>query len=191
MYILTTDQASCSGWALIQALTARPINWGLAKNHHDIDRVVRTAVHVAGGPSELYLLTEGHSKVPLFVGSSRDARRNDEGGKKRNTATILGMGASRGWWEHAACSKYIGGVAKAHVLKVSDATWKGSVLGPRWAKARTDDVRAESVRFAKALLGSTVTHDEAAAICMAVWAGMNVPAMLVAAREKRKARNAG
>jgi hypothetical protein len=191
MFILATDQAICSGWALIQALTAKPVRWGIAKGHDEIDQVVRFAVTMAGGPKLLYALTEDHGGVPLFVGGSRDRGRVRSGGKQRSTATILGMGAARGWWEHALCSAAIGGVARSHLLKVSHGTWKAEVLGARWAKARTEAVRAESVRFARALLGVDVTHDEAAAVCMAVWGAKNVPAKLVAAREARsRARKA-
>lgn len=127
---------------------------------------------------QLAVIIEDHSHIPA--------------GKGIGTPQLLGMGDMRGQWKADLGHM---GHPKDMLFMVDMPTWRGAVLGPRWARARKCHgackpncgcVKGEAVRWARARTGrQDVEDDEAEALCILHWAANNLPARLAAQRLQR------
>jgi hypothetical protein len=117
----------------------------------------------------LAVVIEDHSHIPA--------------GKGVGTPQLLGMGDMRGQWKATLGHM---GHPKDMLFMVDMPTWRGAVLGPRFARARKEVVKPEAVRWARARTGrQDVDDDEAEALCILHWAAANIPAKLAAERLQR------
>jgi hypothetical protein len=117
----------------------------------------------------LAVVMEDHSGIPA--------------GKGVGTPQLLGMGDIRGAWR--VTLRYMGHPEHMRFM-VDMPTWRGAVLGPRFARARKDVAKPEAVRWAKARTGrDEVGEDEAEALCILHWAASNIPQRLAAERLQR------
>jgi hypothetical protein len=117
----------------------------------------------------LAVVIEDHSHIPA--------------GKGVGTPQLLGMGDMRGQWKATLGHM---GHPKDMLFMVDMPTWRGAVLGPRFARARKEVVKPEAVRWASARVGRLdVEDDEAEALCILHWAAHNLPQKLAAERLQR------
>lgn len=126
----------------------------------------------------LAVVIEDHSHIPA--------------GKGVGTPQLLGMGDMRGQWKATLGHM---GHPRSMLFMVDMPTWRGAVLGPRWARARKCQgrckpgcgcVKAEAVKWASARTGrQDVEDDEAEALCILHWAANNLPQKLAAERLQR------
>ena len=184
--IMAIDQASVSGVAM--GMTSpdgrlRGIRSGTATQAAHRVRMVQTAAALAGclcftrAPEHptpctcgairgLVVVLEDHSGIPA--------------GKGVGTPQLLGMGAARGRWEETLDHF---GHPDSMRFRVDMATWRGTILGPRFARARKDVVKAEAVRWANARAQRLdMGDDEAEALCILTWANDAIPGKLAAQR---------
>lgn len=148
--VLAVDTARVSGWSVLARghLVARGELDTLSDGA--IDAVVQRAVD---GAAELQL--------PLVL-----VLEKPWGG---NVHVVTALGAARERWQRAWRSLAIGHLGRVHT--VSPSTWRAAVLGPEWARAERDDVRAEEQRAACALFAlEQVGGDEAPALLIGFWA---------------------
>jgi len=187
---LTVDQASVSGVALAGYRDSRmhAMQSGTATQAVHRVRTVQAALKRAGcmcfvgeQPPEypkpcgcrrihtLAVVLEDHSHIPA--------------GKGVGTPQLLGMGAARGRWEETLEHM---GHPEAMRWRVDMPTWRGAVLGPRFARARKEVVKPEAVRWAKARTRrQDIEDDEAEALCILHWAADAIPAKLARERLQR------
>jgi hypothetical protein len=93
------------------------------------------------------------------------------------------MGDARGQWKADLGHM---GHPKDMLFMVDMATWRGALLGARFARARKEVAKPEAVRWACARLGRLdVEADEAEALCILHWAANNLPQRLAAERLQR------
>ena len=117
----------------------------------------------------LAVVLEDHSHIPA--------------GKGIGTPQLLGMGDMRGQWKSTLGHM---GHPKDMLFLVDMPTWRGAVLGPRFARARKEVAKPEAVRWARAKTRrDDVEDDEAEALCILHWAADAIPARLAAARLQR------
>jgi len=79
--------------------------------------------------------------------------------------TLIGLGAAWGKWE-AALEEHR--VPKSRVVRVYPQTWRSRILPGR--QRSTEQWKADAVARAQRELGRVVTHNEADAVCIALWA---------------------
>jgi hypothetical protein len=122
-----------------------------------------------GRISTLAVVLEDHSHIPA--------------GKGIGTPQLLGMGDMRGQWKATLAHM---GHPKDMLFMVDMPTWRGAVLGPRFARARKEVVKPEAVRWARARTRrDDVEDDEAEALCILHWAADAIPAKLARERLQR------
>lgn len=190
--LLALDQASVSGVALAGFRDGRmhSIASGTATRAEHRVRHIQAATQRAGclcfvhlsaervpypRPCEcqrirsVVVVLEDHSGIPA--------------GKGVGTPQLLGMGAARGRWEETLDHL---GHPEAMRFRVDMPTWRAAVLGPRFARARKEIVKADAVRWARARTGrQDVEDDEAEALCILHWAANTIPGKLAAQRLQR------
>lgn len=185
--ILCLDQATTSGWALISPCSPAdascrlisPVGpWAFrsygsaSRTLAAVDTVLRAAVDLAGAERDLVVVFEDHGTVPARFGYS--------------TSTLLGMGAARGYWEHALDAIHQPKVAR---YRVAPEQWRAAVLGTRVARAKKDAAKAAAVQWAHAVTEDRdITHDVAEALCIAAWASTAIPRQLEIEAAERTAR---
>lgn len=96
---------------------------------------------------------------------SGGGKQGREGRASWNSATIAGLGAQWGLWL-AELQRL--DVPERRIVRVDTGTWGQAVLGR--SRMTTEQRRAASRLRARAVLGRDVTHDEAAALCIGLWA---------------------
>ena len=127
--------------------------------------------------TRLLVVFEDHSGITLTKGTRL------EGKPTRNTAAILGMGAARGRWEEALDRA---GHSEARRLHVLPKHWRARVLGLGPA-ARTEVCKAKALEWASGTLFKALTdHNEAEAVCIASWGGLDGVAAWEAKRTRRR-----
>lgn len=185
MIIIAVDQGERSGFAMQAAMTPRPVKWGLAKNAADRKRALEEAIAIAMlDLRAVWLVLEDHSGMPLIRGTRHDHVTRAKGKEgTRSMASILGQGASAGWWQESA---ELLGIPKSHVRRVTPSAWKRALLGPGWDRRDTDVARAESVRVVQQRFGIEVEHDTAAALLMAAHQSLALPAALEQEKAARR-----
>lgn len=163
MIVMGIDQARSSGYGIALALAVPTLHEvGTAKTAQHRAEVVQAALALAALHAvPLHVVFEDHSGIPASHG--------------RGSPTLLGMGAARGRWEE--CLALAGVPAARYAHRVAPEIWRRAVLGLSSA-ASTDRAKATAVTYACAILGQTVEHDAAEALCITVWAARNVPMQL-------------
>lgn len=131
---------------------------GVMNTPESIAATVASAIALAGGVQHLAVVFEDHSEVPA--------------GKGRTSATLLGMGAARGWWEQQL---RISGHPKSRCFKVTMSDWRKRVLHIA-RRLDTDRLKAAAMlhcerKYRQALIG----HDAAEAACILEWALLTRP----------------
>lgn len=184
--LLNLDQAATTGWSLLSLVGPGPIvcpaaPWKLqqygaaSRTLAAVEDVLTAAAAAAGDVRELAVVLEDHSKVPARYG--------------HHTATLLGMGAARGYWEHALDVLHHPKVLR---YRVTPAEWRVGVFGARGARLRTEAAKAEAVRWARALTSDETitakTNDVAEAICISAWSALVIPARIERDRAARAAK---
>lgn len=160
--ILALDQAKASGWSLWVEGTLQ--DHGVVKTITGQKAVVDTVVAQASEHGlPLIVMFEDHSEIPLHVGTRFESGRSGKN-PRRNTATILGMGAARGRWETCLV---LAGVPRSRWLKVTPADWRFP-FGIRG----TDQQCKEAARHLASMHASKGVrdHNEAEAILIGRWA---------------------
>lgn len=187
---LCLDQASVSGVALgsLRDGVLRGVQSGTAKHPEHRVRMIQAARQRAGcmcyvgraAPAypcpcscdrirTLAVVMEDHSGIPASAA--------------HGTPTLLGMGDARGRWREDLAHM---GHPTSMLFDVDMPTWRGTILGPRFARARKEVVKPEAVRWANARTRrDDVGEDEAEALCILHWAADHIPAKLAAARLQR------
>lgn len=145
--VLSIDQGIRSGWAVFK--------WGqLVISGKAINHTQRMAAMVAAQQAAetaslpLVVALEGHDQLPASMG--------------QNTATLIGLGASRGRWQEVAEMR---GVPQKRVVQIGVADWRRRVLGKQ-KRIKRATAKAMAVNAALALYGVRCEHDEAEAICI-------------------------
>jgi hypothetical protein len=189
MLVIAIDQAIKSGWGIARPHHGVPGNVlasGVARNAHQIQSAIALALSLLEPEEALVAVLEDHSGMPLSRKTKHD-RKGPRFGRaattladlkptvERGTATVLGMGAARGWWEHALALTVVPwhrtGVP---IVKVEPKVWRREVLGIVGG-VPTDACKRRAVQHAQAVLGRQVEDDnEGEAVCMVLWAGRNV-----------------
>ncbi len=166
--VLALDQAAHSGWAIYDG--QRIASWGLATKASHREAVVLKARQIARTTErDLLVIYEDHAHIPAA--------------RKRNTATILGMGDARGRWLEQL-ERF--GHSKAWVTCVDPLTWRAKLIG---SFGGTDAIKARAVRRASQTVGQPIEdHNVAEAICIAEWAAWDGVAQFFAARERSRLR---
>lgn len=117
----------------------------------------------------LAVVMEDHSGIPASAGVG--------------TPQLLGMGGARDRWRENLAHM---GHPETMLFQVDMPTWRGAVLGPRFARARKEVVKPEAVRWAHARTGrADIEDDEAEALCILHWAADAIPAKLARERLQR------
>jgi hypothetical protein len=187
---LTIDQASVSGTALAGYRDGRMhgIASGTATQPEHRVRHIQAALKRAGclcfvgiePPAypkpcscqrirSLAVVMEDHSKIPASSGVG--------------TPQLLGMGGARDRWRENLAHM---GHPESMLFFVDMPTWRGAILGPRFARARKEVVKPEAVRWARARTRrDDVEDDEAEALCILHWAADAIPAKLARERLQR------
>lgn len=90
------------------------------------------------------------------------------GGHKHpgEVATLVALGMARERWERAWKAN---GQAASRIVRVQPSTWRAAVLG-RITRMKTPELRKVEARVAKEWTGLDCGQDEAAAVCIAIWA---------------------
>ena len=178
MIVLGVDQARRSGWAIHngQSIVAS----GFVQDTSGMMGVIAMVQAFADGSPYLAVF-EDHACIPL----SSKAKFARGQVPRRNTATILGMGASLGRWEVALdLSQH----PERLRLAVEPNDWRGRVLG-LLPSASTDRCKAAAMEYASRLIARPVTdHNEAEAICLACWGSLDGVAILNAERRHKRMR---
>lgn len=178
------DQGVSSGWCINRGRT--PLHYGLAKNHAQRLAAVELARTLCGGEmGRLLVYFEDHSKMPLGRMGAND-RGNTSlrryGAPERSTASILGMGASKGrWLELLDLVKHPQALRDAVVPR----TWRAR-LGVGLQLKRLS-AKEEACDIASAIVGERIDDDDVAeAIGIASFAGTE--GMLIHAASKGRER---
>ncbi len=193
MIALGIDQASRSGWGI--SVNRQVVRSGVATTHTQRVEVVRLALELAGGdPKELLVMFEDHGGMPLTRLTRHDRntpRKGRQAAPQRNTASIIGMGVPRGWWD-----TLLWDVGHPYALRdeVEPRVWRAK-LGIRGAD--TDALKREACAWAtRHMLREITDIDEGDGVCIAAFAGIDGiarrDARLAAARtDARGKRQAG
>jgi hypothetical protein len=188
--LLALDQASVSGVALAGYRDGRMhgIQSGTATQGEHRVRMVQAALRRAGCMCFVSAEPPAYPK-PCACGRIRtlavvlEDHSHIPAGKGIGTPQLLGMGAARGRWEDTL--EHMGHPATMQ-FRVDMPTWRGAVLGPRFARARKEVVKPEAVRWARAKTRrDDVEDDEAEALCILHWAADAIPAKLARERLQR------
>lgn len=83
-------------------------------------------------------------------------------------AVLVALGAARERWLRAWRDA---DQASARVVRVKPSTWRSAVLGGHYVSAPREETREQEQLVARAIVGRAVGSDEAAAVCIARWAG--------------------
>lgn len=164
---LCLDQAATSGWAITLVDDEKHLGLllehGIAKKARERAEVLnKFLAYGIANYCPAHVVFEDHSKIPAS--------------KARTTATILGMGDARGRWREQLD---LLGHVQAHRHMVTPDQWRGAVLGPRYAHAKTDVCKRAAVQHAIAVTGAkAITHDAAEAVCLALFTSVELPKML-------------
>lgn len=190
--LLAVDQASVSGVAMGMLPPdgrLRGIRTGTATDATHRVRMTKHALAIAGCTCFTSRAAELEYPMPCHCGAVRalavvlEDHSGIPAGKGVSTTTLLGMGAARGRWEETLDHF---GHPDSMRFRVDMPTWRGVILGQRFAHARREVVKAEAVRWAQARTQRTdVGDDEAEALCILTWAGDAIPQKLAAARRQR------
>jgi hypothetical protein len=187
---LALDQASVSGVALAGYRDGRMhgIQSGTATQGEHRVRMIQAALKRAGC---LCFVSEAPPAYPKPCACGRIAKlavvledhSHIPAGKGIGTPQLLGMGDMRGQWKADLGHM---GHPKDMLFMVDMPTWRGAVLGPRWARARKEHVKPEAVRWARARTRrDDVEDDEAEALCILHWAADAIPAKMARERLQR------
>jgi len=153
--VLALDQAAASGWCVRDGV--QPVVWGLAKTCEDRRQAVIQARNVATVcNARLLVFYEDHSSIPAS--------------RKRNTATILGMGDARGRWMEQLD---MAGHMRSWVVGISPDEWRQRTIG---TYGTTEQIKQRAVAYANSLLvgrGRVDDHNVAEAIVMAHYAAFD------------------
>lgn len=190
--LLALDQASVSGVALAGYRDGRmhSVQSGTATKPDHRVRMVQAALQRAGCMCFVNLSSAGLAyPKPCACGRIASVavvledHSHIPAGKGIGTPQLLGMGAARGRWEETLEHM---GHPESMRFRVDMPTWRGAVLGPRFARARKEVVKPEAVRWANARTRrDDVGEDEAEALCILHWAANHVPQKLAASRLQR------
>lgn len=176
MIVVGLDQARACGYGIVRAHPVTPVvlQHGCARSLADRAVVVAHALAAAGDDEPVYVVFEDHSYLPA--------------GSGRNAATLIGMGDARGRWRERF---ELAGVPKSHLrYSVQPKVWRRAVLGLS-DYASEERCKETAVRYAERLVqGVVVDHNAAEGLCIAVWGGRNVPAILEHEKLQRKAKRA-
>lgn len=178
MLVLGIDQARRSGWAILAGPHPFVVKAsGFVHDTAGIMGVVAMARSMAGS-SPFLVVMEDHSGIPLHA-KAKFARGQ---APKRNTATILGIGAARGRWEVALdLAQHPDGLR----MDVEPCDWRARVLGLSLC-ASTVRCKAAAMEYASRLIGKPVTDEnEAEAVCIACWGALDGIAQLNRDRRER------
>jgi hypothetical protein len=162
------DQGNNAGWAIVRGTPGplgRVLASGVAKTAEDREQVIAEVKRFAESLREpIIAFCEDHRKMPL----GRNTRHDRQAGSKarRNAASILGQGASLGKWQHPL------ELARIELRRVLPNDWFCAMSGMR-PKTRREQRQRWSVDYVSALLGRPVGHDEAAAVCIALYGCRN------------------
>lgn len=187
--VLGIDQAARSGWAIacVGGSFSHPmlVEHGVATTAKERRTVVEHALAQAGGDARgLLVMFEDHAKMPLTRLTQYDHQtsRRRRGAPERSTASILGQGESRGWWNEQLN-------LVEHPTRLRDAveprTWRARVLGS--SRGDTAALKEAAKRFASARLRTTIDDDnEAEGICICTFAMVDGIARLDVRRTKAR-----
>lgn len=143
----------------------------------DLSRKVAVSPGFKAALSTLAVVFEDHTHIPLSAG------QKDGKPITRGTAQVMGMGGARDRWQDELDAL---GHPESVRFWVEPKTWRGVILGPRFARATKEVAKAEAVRWAKARMREQdVDDDEAEALCILTWAGDAIPRQLAAERLQR------
>lgn len=156
--VLAVDPGATSGWALTYVLPGEPYlrTWSYAVAETWQDR------SFAADQAHVIACTTG---LPLVVVAETWRNTRPKGGRPFPMSTAVGLGAQWGKW--LAEIERLDVPAK-RILRVDTGTWGQAVLGR--SRLTTEQRRVASMLRARAVLGRDVTHDEAAALCIGLWA---------------------
>jgi hypothetical protein len=179
--VLGIDQAAVSGWAIYELSQRRVTRSGIARTSIQREEAVQRALALAERPRLLLVMFEKHSEMPLQRMTRFDSPHLRRAGPpERNTATILGMGAARGRWE-----EQLDRVSHPQSLRdeVEPRVWRAAVL--QRGHSRNTDWKALACLAASQHVGENVVdHNEAEAVHLARFGGVDGIARLVAARAR-------
>jgi hypothetical protein len=170
MIVLGIDQAARSGWGIAPGRSVT--RSGVATTHAERKAVVELARELAGGDMrQVLVMLEDHSAMPLgrLTHADRNTpRKGRQAAPQRNTATILGMGAARGWWEALLDDA---GHPKSLRDSVEPRVWRAK-MGIRGAD--TDALKLAACRWASTHMLREVTDiDEGDAVCITAFAAID------------------
>ena len=162
--ILGIDSGGKSGWGMLdQGVPAQPsgmLTWyGVAtkaRQKHEIG--VGAAQYAAAVGRPLVGVLEDWQGLNASKGKG-----TKQGGNRMSTATILGMGANRGAWEHEL--ELVG----APSLRVYSNTWRNPILGGH-RRVDGDHWKRDAVNHVRLLFRVEVPHDAGEAILIGVFA---------------------
>ena len=162
--ILAIDSGGKSGWGMLdQGAPAQPsgmLTWyGVAtkaRQKHEI--VVGASQYAAAVGRPLVGVLEDWQGLNASKG-----KESKQGGKRMSTATILGMGANRGAWEHEM------ELVEAPSVRVYSNTWRNPLLGGH-RRPDGDAWKRDAVVLVRHLFAVDVPHDAAEAILLGTYA---------------------
>lgn len=149
--LLSLDIASTTGWCIYT---------GSVVLAHGTVRPQREEAQVASIVAQALTIVK-ERKLPLVV-----VRETWGRGGRLSPVVLESLGVSWGAWK--AALRRAKHPARL-VVKVHCASWTSAILSLGWA-VTTEQRQAASIARVKAQFGLSVSHDEAAAICMALWA---------------------
>jgi hypothetical protein len=166
MIVLGIDQGNASGWGIVRGtpgLLGRVLASGVAKDAQARELAMRQALLYCDLHEPILAVVEDHRGMPL----SRKTKHDRNGKAERSTSVLLGMGASVGKWQHML------ELAGVEMRRVTPNEWFCRMSGLS-AKTRTAERREWSILYVDGSIGSRVTHDEAAGVCIALWGALNL-----------------
>lgn len=155
-HVLGIDQATCSGWALLDLVTRRVVLSGEAKGHDEREAAIALMSRLPGlSWASVLVVFEDHRAMPLTAG-------------KTSAATMLSLGETRGQWKALLTQA---GQPEAARLLVAARGWE-KTLGARQSLPRAER-KQQALRWARALTGKGIEgDDEAEAVCIAYWGAL-------------------
>lgn len=147
--LLAVDTACTSGWCISVAGEREDSGEVDTLDAAELARVVRCAVN----------LGEARALPVVLVLEA------PWGG---SMAVLVALGAARERWLRAWRDV---DQAAGRVVRVVPSTWRSAVLGGRFVSAPREETREQEQLVARAIVGRAVGSDEAAAVCIARWAG--------------------
>jgi len=174
--VVGIDHARTSGYGIVRAHPVTPVvlEHGVARSLADRAVVVAHALAAGGDDEDVWVVLEDHSYLPARSG--------------RNAATLIGMGDARGRWRERF---ELAGLPKARMrFSVQPKVWRRAVLGLS-DYASEERCKQTAVRYAEGLTGAVgMDHNAAEGLCIAVWGGRNLPALLEHEKLQRAAKRA-